>query len=122
MPHQQVDKMNMQQQLADMTAQLSAMQHEHSKLTGKNAVLEKLLASRQCQLDILQDQHQVCPYYCHLSDALASLQSCLRARQLLAEHFLSCRIFYHVLSDPSQDFPVWVVCPFNSLTSAADHL
>ena len=59
MPHQQVNKMNMEQQLADMTAQLSAMQHEHSKLTGKNAVLEKLLASRQCQLDILQDQHQV---------------------------------------------------------------
>ena len=69
----------MQQQLADMTAQLSAMQTEHSKLTGRNAVLEKLLTSRQCQLDILQDQHKVCPYYCLRFAALTLLKFCVRA-------------------------------------------
>ena len=49
----------MQQQLAEMTAQLNALQTEHNKLTGRNVVLEKVLRSRQSQLQILQDQRKV---------------------------------------------------------------
>ena len=55
----QVTKDNMQQQLADMTAQLHAVETEHDQLTGRNSVLEKVLHVRQLQLEILQDQQQV---------------------------------------------------------------
>ncbi len=56
---QQANKNDMQQQLAEMTAQLNALQTEHNKLTGRNVVLEKVLRSRQSQLQILQDQRKV---------------------------------------------------------------
>lgn len=49
----------MQQQLADMTAQLRAVETEHDQLTGRNSLLEKVLHVRQLQLEILQDQQQV---------------------------------------------------------------
>ena len=55
----QVNKNNMQQQLADMTAQLNALEMEHNKLTGKNSVLEMVLSSRQAQLQILHEQQKV---------------------------------------------------------------
>ncbi|DBA88711.1 TPA: hypothetical protein ACH3X2_004811 [Trebouxia sp. C0005] len=55
---QKANKNDMQQQLAEMTAQLHALQTEHNKLTGKNVVLEKVLRSRQSQLQILQDQRK----------------------------------------------------------------
>ena len=57
----QVTKGHMQQQLADMTAQMNALLTEHDQLTGRNAVLEKVLHCRQLQLEILQDQQQVIP-------------------------------------------------------------
>jgi hypothetical protein len=50
----------MQQQLTEMIAQLNALQTEHNKLTGRNVVLEKVLRSRQSQLQILQEQRKVC--------------------------------------------------------------
>lgn len=53
-----VNKNNMQQQLADMTAQLNALEMEHNKLTGKNSVLEMVLSSRQAQLQILHEQQK----------------------------------------------------------------
>ena len=56
---QKLNKGNMQQQLAEMTAQLQALETEHDQLTGKNAMLEKVLHVRQLQLEILQDQQQV---------------------------------------------------------------
>ena len=49
----------MQQQLADMTSQLQELQMEHDKLTGRSAVLDKVLHSRQSQLTILQEQQKV---------------------------------------------------------------
>lgn len=52
------NKNDMQQQLAEMTAQLNALQTEHNKLTGRNVVLEKVLRSRQSQLQILQEQRK----------------------------------------------------------------
>ncbi|KAL0036049.1 hypothetical protein WJX77_012607 [Trebouxia sp. C0004] len=55
---QKANKNDMQQQLAEMTAQLNALQTEHNKLTGRNVVLEKVLHSRQRQLEILQDQRK----------------------------------------------------------------
>ncbi len=50
----------MQQQLTEMIAQLNALQTEHNKLTGRTVVLEKVLHSRQSQLQILQEQRKVC--------------------------------------------------------------
>lgn len=55
----QVAKTNMQQQLADMTAQLQKVESEHEQLTGRSAMLEKVLHSHQQQLNILHDQQQV---------------------------------------------------------------
>lgn len=55
---QKVTKDCMQQQLANMTAQLHALETEHDQLTGRNAVLEKVLQSHQLQLEILHDQQQ----------------------------------------------------------------
>lgn len=49
----------MQQQVAEMTAQLRQVETEHDQLTGRNAMLEKVLHSHQRQLDILHDQQQV---------------------------------------------------------------
>ena len=54
-----VKKGNMQQQFAEMAAQLNALQVEHNKLTSRNTVLEKVLHSRQNQLQILQDERKV---------------------------------------------------------------
>lgn len=55
---QKVTKSQMQQQLADMTTQLQDLQMEHDKLTGRSAVLDKVLHSRQSQLTILQEQQK----------------------------------------------------------------
>ena len=49
----------MQQQLADMTAQLQKVETEHEQLTGRSAMLEQVLHSHQQQLNILHDQQQV---------------------------------------------------------------
>lgn len=55
----QVTKDCMQQQLAEVMAQLHAVETEHDQLTGRNAVLEKVLHSHQLQLEILHDHQQV---------------------------------------------------------------
>ena len=49
----------MQQQLADMTAQLGKVETEHEQLTGRSAMLEQVLHSHQQQLHILHDQQKV---------------------------------------------------------------
>ncbi|DBB09422.1 TPA: hypothetical protein ACH3X3_007991 [Trebouxia sp. C0006] len=55
---QKANKNDMQQQLTEMIAQLNALQTEHNKLTGRTVVLEKVLHSRQSQLQILQEQRK----------------------------------------------------------------
>lgn len=60
----------MQQQLADMTAQLQQVEIDHEQLTGRGAMLEVLLHSHEQQLNILHDQQQVplCHVVCsHMS-------------------------------------------------------
>lgn len=76
----QVTKDCMQQQLANMTAQLHALETEHDQLTGRNAVLEKVLQSHQLQLEILHDQQQVCDPLCYswcLTTLISSINTVL---------------------------------------------
>lgn len=95
----------MQQQLAEMTAQLHALQTEHNKLTGKNVVLEKVLRSRQSQLQILQDQRKVHalaailrsatptqpPFIPHGSSPQCVIMFLTAVYLLLNKHFLCCQ-------------------------------
>ena len=67
----QVAKNNMQEQLADMTAQLQKVETEHEQLTGRSAMLEQVLHSHQQQLNILHDQQQV-PGHLHAANVVYS--------------------------------------------------